>query len=110
MPVRRAVQKLVNAKLPSEDHALEDIERAERLLEGITAPVSDEEAQQLATAFGPDSCYGLAWSLLHLIETAPGASTATYQQDAENWWVQRLNARIQVTRDLQQRSAGPSSG
>ena len=22
--------------------------------------------------FGPDECFGLAWSILHLIETAPG--------------------------------------
>ncbi|KOT79200.1 hypothetical protein ADK70_31455 [Streptomyces rimosus subsp. pseudoverticillatus] len=99
MPVRREVQELVDAGLPSEEDPLEDIERAEQLLESITSPVSDEEAQQLATAFGPDTCFGLAGTLLHLIETAPGASTASYQQDADNWWVQRLNARVQAARE-----------
>ncbi|MEU5590151.1 hypothetical protein [Streptomyces chrestomyceticus] len=66
---RREVEELVNEGMPSEEAPLEDIEKAERLLESIIPPVTDEEAQMLATAFGPDGCYGLAWSLMHVIET-----------------------------------------
>ena len=46
----------------------------EWLLSHITPPVSDDEARGLVGLFGPDggdSCYLLAWRLLHLIETAP---------------------------------------
>ncbi|MEU0382903.1 hypothetical protein [Streptomyces chartreusis] len=52
---------------------IEVISETQRLLERIPKPVTDDEAQALATLFGPDNCFGLAWTLLHLIETAPGA-------------------------------------
>ncbi|WP_206507966.1 hypothetical protein [Streptomyces chrestomyceticus] len=100
MTARREVEELVNEGMPSEDAPLEEIEKAERLLESIIPPVTDEEAQMLATAFGPDGCYGLASSLMHVIETAPGAGTASYSQDADNWWVQRLNARVAAGREI----------
>jgi hypothetical protein len=48
------------------------------LLEKITKPVSDEEAQALLDPFGPDDCFGMAWTVLHMIETAPSSSTAEY--------------------------------
>ncbi len=100
--VRTAVQEFVSAgPLPSEEANEEGIERAQRLLEGISAPVSDEEAQLLSTAFGEDNCYGLSWTLLHLIETAPSAMTATYPYNAGNPWVQLLNARVANVRRLQ---------
>jgi hypothetical protein len=35
--------------------------------------VSDDETQLLLGCFGPDLCYGASWTLLHRIETAPGA-------------------------------------
>ena len=54
----------------------------------------------IATVFGPDDCYGLAWTLLHLIETAPGALTARYGQNSENSWVQLLNARVENARRM----------
>lgn len=97
---RREVEELVNEGMPSEDAPLEEIEKAERLLESIIPPVTDEEAQMLATAFGPDGCYGLASSLMHVIETAPGAGTASYLRDPDNWWVQRLNARVAAGREI----------
>ncbi|MFC9692916.1 hypothetical protein ACFTSF_30480 [Kribbella sp. NPDC056951] len=63
------------------------------------APVTDEETQQLTLAFGDDDCFGVAWSLLHLIETAPGAQTAVYSLRPENMWVQLLNARVEFARN-----------
>ncbi len=41
---------------------------------GMEAPLTDEEARALVPLFPPDGSvsFGLAWSLLHLIETAPG--------------------------------------
>src|SRR3546814_3082236 len=35
---------------------------------------SDLEATALAGVLGPDNCFGLAWTVVHLIESAPGWS------------------------------------
>ncbi len=92
---RQEVEKFVVAgPLPSEDASEQEIAEAQRLLERITAPVTDEEAQLLATAFGDDNCYGLAWTLLHLIETAPHARNTRYRTGIGGTWVDLLNARV----------------
>jgi hypothetical protein len=99
MSVRREIEDLIDAgPLPSEDASEEEIAGAQWLLENITAPVSDEEAQALAVCFGPDNCYGLSWTLLHLIETAAGAQNARYSRNVENPWVQLLTARVEAAR------------
>ncbi|MFF5455919.1 hypothetical protein ACFY40_32510 [Streptomyces sp. NPDC012950] len=58
--------------LPDQDADEEEIARRAEQLEAVPAPVTPEEARALAACFGPDDCYGVAWSLLHLVETAPG--------------------------------------
>ncbi|MDK1475618.1 hypothetical protein QNO07_19720 [Streptomyces sp. 549] len=99
MPVRCEVEDLITAgSLPSEEASEEEIAQAQRLLENIAAPVSDEEAQALAACFGPDDCHGLSWTLLHLIETALGAQNARYSRNVENPWVQLLTARVEAAR------------
>lgn len=95
MSIRQAVEDLIRAGvLPSEGEATEnELEERQRLLGLVNPPVSDEEAQMLLTLFGPDGCFGLAWSLLHLIETAPSVLTANYSQNSENEWVKLLEER-----------------
>nr|WP_228454633.1 hypothetical protein [Streptomyces alkaliphilus] len=85
--------------LPSQEAGEEEIRNAQELLEGVTPPVSDEEAVRLATFFGPDECYGLAWTLLHLVESAPGAASATYPNPGVNEWVDLLNTRVRAGRE-----------
>ncbi|MEU9144909.1 hypothetical protein [Streptomyces sp. NPDC048349] len=80
-------------KLPSErgepDEALEEaVDRAGELLDRIERPVTDEEAHLLAECFGEDLCFGLAWNLLHLIETAPSARVN--QPEAAKRWREGL--------------------
>ena len=59
--------------LPAEREAsVEQLKAYEVLLHAITKPLTDEEARSLACLFGPDECFGLAWTLLHLVEAAPG--------------------------------------
>ncbi len=59
--------------LPAEREAsVEQLKAYEVLLHGITKPITDEEARSVACLFGPDGCFGLAWTLLHLVESAPG--------------------------------------
>ncbi|GAA4837702.1 hypothetical protein GCM10023235_10970 [Kitasatospora terrestris] len=66
-------------KLPSEDDDRPDevveaaIDRAADLLGRIPRPVTDEEAHALAECIGEDLCFGVVWTLLHTVETAPHA-------------------------------------
>jgi hypothetical protein len=84
----KMLQKL--GKLPDSNASEEEIERYAILIEKITPSVTDEEAKILVRLFGPDECYGLAWSLVHLIETAPGWPIWECLQNDEDEWVKRL--------------------
>jgi hypothetical protein len=61
--------------LPSEAAAVEVIKRHEDALLAIPRPVSLAEANALAEMFGPDDCFGLSWTLVHLIESVPDWSS-----------------------------------
>lgn len=43
--------------------------------------------------FGPDGCYGLASSVMHLIETAPGWPLTECQLQLNNEWKIELGSR-----------------
>ena len=102
--IRDAVRDFVAlGPLPSEfDPAVtvEQIERHQHALERITRPISDDEAKLLLDAFGPDGCFGLGWTLLHLIETAPQCPVETQPIDAANEWLQRLWRGVQNARAM----------
>ncbi len=95
MSVRQLVAQLASGgPLPAEsDATVPQIEAVQSVLEGIAAPLSDEEAQLMLGIFGDDTCFGLAWTVLHLIESAPSALTAEYATNADNYWVKRLETR-----------------
>jgi hypothetical protein len=52
-----------------------------------------DEAKALVELFGADDCFGLAWTLLHAIETAPGRPILDALGDTENQWIARLKQR-----------------
>ena len=81
--------------LPPESTATsEELEQIEGCLRSIRVPLSNEEACALVSLFGPeDSCYGLAWTILHLIETAPDWPIDECLAAPANEWVQRLRDR-----------------
>ncbi|WP_263101787.1 hypothetical protein [Kitasatospora sp. DSM 101779] len=84
---------VADGPLPDEDAHEDEIDRRVRQLEAITRPVTAEEAARLAQCFGPDDCYGVAWTLLHLVESAPTpVLTAEPGQDT-NEWHRRLRRR-----------------
>jgi len=96
MAIRPEVQQLVDlGPFPAEkDAEEEDLRLRGALLDKIARPVTREEALALLTRFGPDDAFGGAWSLLHLIETAPGGILITSKPaDSENEWIRRLWAR-----------------
>ncbi|MER7742795.1 hypothetical protein ABTX34_31560 [Streptomyces sp. NPDC096538] len=71
----------------------EEIDRRDRQLRAVARPVTAVDARALLTCFGPGDCYGLAWSLLHLVETGPDpVLTADPGPDA-NAWHRRLFLR-----------------
>lgn len=84
-----AMAPLPPSKLADQEH----VERLTELLMKISSPVSKEEAIRLATAFGPDECFGLAWTLIHLIESAPGGAPLDAIPESENEWIVLLRER-----------------
>ncbi|MGD9920451.1 MAG: hypothetical protein AB7V13_03245 [Pseudorhodoplanes sp.] len=70
------------------------LEEVQNLLAEVATPVSDDDAKILVSLFGPDDCYGLAWTLLHLVDTAPGWPIEECLTDFENEWILRLKRRV----------------
>jgi hypothetical protein len=101
MNLRDEVQALIAmGPLPSEEdvvanpHLDDRVQQFQDAIESIVAPVTREEAVALLGAFGPDSCFGLAWAVLHLIESTPGGIPIEKQPaETENEWIRRLWAR-----------------
>jgi len=97
--IRDAVRHLVIlGPLPSEsDDATseEHLQQLQDALERISRPVTDEEAELLLGVFGDDGCFGLAWALLHLIETAPHTPVHSAPPDSANEWIRDIWARAQ---------------
>jgi hypothetical protein len=105
--LRPEVARLLDmGPLPDSATAAKDstrLEEYQRLIDGIRKPVSDEEAQALAALFGPDDCFGLAWSLVHLIESSPGWPPAELLPDVDNEWTRLL---VDRARRRQERASG----
>jgi len=96
--VRDEVKELLElGPPPSEEELIRDpsplLEKYELLLRSIKKPVTDEEAKLLTGIFGVDGCFGLGWTLLHLIETAPNWPEPGELEDSTNEWVQLLKDR-----------------
>ncbi|WP_344624577.1 hypothetical protein [Kitasatospora arboriphila] len=86
--VRPEVQVFTaDGPLPDGNSTAEEIDRRCAQLRAVSAPVTSEEAAALAACFGPDDCYGVAWTLLHLVETGPGPVPVVSPPgpDADDW-------------------------
>lgn len=72
--MQTAVEELKKlGKLPSEvNFEIPMLERYQQLFDAIQQPISDADAVELIKIFGHDDCFGLSWTLVHIIETAPG--------------------------------------
>jgi hypothetical protein len=93
--MRKAVQELLQlGPMPAETAAdVETVEEWEKLLHKIQPPVSKHEAEALLLVFGPDSFFGLAWTLVYLIETVPGWHSTVSIPESKNEWIQLLKIR-----------------
>jgi hypothetical protein len=84
--------------MPSSDKAINEnldnlVDHYAALIESIHKPINDDEARVLVKLFGPDECFGVAWSLLHLVESAPGWPVLDCLEDVGNEWIRRLRER-----------------
>lgn len=80
--------------LPSSDHPdIDLLGKYQELITAINQPINNEEAIALLELFGSDECFGLAWTLLHLIETAPNWPLTEYLTNLDNEWIVRLKKR-----------------
>jgi hypothetical protein len=101
MLVREEVSELANlGPLPSCEIAVrpdqrERLERFGLLISSIQKPITDEEARILCGLFGPDDCFGMEWTLVGLIESAPGWPLADCLQETSNEWIQMLKQRAE---------------
>jgi hypothetical protein len=93
--VRNAIREMNSlGPLPSEDQAdVEVLKKYDELYRSITKPITDEEAKVLVKLLGHDGCFGLASSIVHLIESAPGWPLEECLHDQKNEWVVELRNR-----------------
>ncbi|MEU2596385.1 hypothetical protein ABZ678_11070 [Streptomyces hirsutus] len=85
--------------LPSEEDDSEEgdeaFEEMTQALHAIEKPVTNEEAALLIECFGDDECFGLAWTLLHLVESAPLPPVTSQPSGDSNVWISRLWTRYE---------------
>jgi hypothetical protein len=99
--MKRKMQQAISALLglgplpSSAAAAVSTLQAFEDQLSKIQTPITDEEACALVKLFGPDNCFGLAWTLLHLIETAPGWPVESALNGLEGEWIERLRERAE---------------
>ena len=85
----------------SKSATMEQLKCFEEALRAVTTPLSPGEAEALAELFGPDDCFGLAWTFLHLIESAPGWRLPERLACSANDWHVRLRQRMEAGRNAQ---------
>jgi len=98
--VRKEVNELVGmGPPPSEEELIRNppslLGKYEELLLSIKEPVTDEEARVLTGVFGIDGCFGLGWTLLHLIETVPNWPIEEGLKNVGNEWIEMLKDRAE---------------
>jgi hypothetical protein len=95
--MQSAVEELMRlGPLPGSTKAdVAQLEKIQSALEKVKQPISDDDARALVRLFGPDDCFGLAWTLLHLIETAPNWPLMDCLVGSDNGWVDHLRMRIE---------------
>ena len=93
--IRKEVEEFLSiAPLPPSGSADEaHVTQLTDALTRISAPISEEEAVHLSSAFGEDDCFGLAWTLVHLIETAPRAALDRIPP-SDNRWIRLIRDRL----------------
>jgi hypothetical protein len=94
--MRPEVSNLVSkGPVPSAQGGVPQIKEWQEAFEKIKPPISDDEAKALIGLFpaSDDDCFGLAWSLIHVVETCPHWPLRECLQDTDKPWLARLRQR-----------------
>jgi predicted component of type VI protein secretion system len=93
--MRKEVKELVElGRFPATSTVnLHTIELQQKLLQAITLPITDDEAEALMSLLGADEYFGLAWTVAHLIEGAPGWPIERCFKNGSSEWAVRLKER-----------------
>jgi hypothetical protein len=92
-PEIKALLRFGSIAQAQDDDVLEQLEHA---ITQIVPPLQDAEASVLIPLFGKDPCDdggGLAWPLVHLIETSPTAYPAVRPLETDGYWINLLYQR-----------------
>ncbi len=97
--VRDYVKRLVEMPnlVLSDDASVETVAWAEEQIALFERPAQDDEAialLKLLTRSGETSCFGLNWTILHFIETAPGWPIWPALLDARGEWADLLKVGL----------------
>lgn len=90
-PVRKLVEK--PGLILSDSASIETVEWAGELIESFERPAQDEEAVallELLSRSDETSCFGLNWTIVHFIETAPGWPLWSALNTAKGAWPDTL--------------------
>lgn len=99
--MERTIQQAISALLvlgplpSSAAAACPTMHAFEEHLSKVQTPITDEEAYALVKLFGPDDCFVLAWTVLHLIETARSRPVESALIGLEGDWIDRLRERAE---------------
>lgn len=90
VPVRELVER--HDLVLSDDVSGETLAWAETLILSFSRPAQDDEAAMLLGLLSrsDDDCYGLNWSIMHFIETAPNWPDWSVLATVEGEWAARL--------------------
>lgn len=94
------IELVALGRLPDDrDAGIPQLQAFESALKAIGPQVTDREAIALLSVFPASeaSCFGLAWSVLHLIESAPGWPCKDAQLHEANPWVKLMLERASRT-------------
>src|SRR5258708_1889066 len=94
--IRDAVASLsTRGTLPGSNASAKEIQQYEQLIREVHPPLSDDEAALLMEILraDDDDTYGLAWSLIHLIESARGRPLDICLTANQGEWIQILRQR-----------------
>ena len=95
--MRDVVKRLVAlGPLPDEADHVAPWDEWQQAAEALPAPATDEEAAAVLTLLPEDegSGFGIAWPLLHFVETAPGWPLKDRLDDS-TWWLRFLRERAE---------------
>jgi hypothetical protein len=88
--MRQTIAEFVRlGPFPGENQSKDELlERLEEILSGIVVdarqPLTNEEIEALLSLFGPEEGIAGAWTLLDLIDAAPGQPVEAYLRDSGN--------------------------